>query len=108
MNDLYEYAGPLQPEELHCVVTPDCLGLVGGGGGKGGRGRTSPASEQRVKVRVVLGGGCGERGVSEGVRLSPWVHCGCSSGVASRGAEELLFLLQVPCRHRVSWVRCHA
>jgi len=28
MNDLFEYAGPLQPEELHCVVTPDCLGPV--------------------------------------------------------------------------------
>lgn len=59
MNDLYEYAGPLQPEELHCVVTPDCLGLVGGGGGKGGRGRTCPASEQRVKVRMMLGGEVG-------------------------------------------------
>lgn len=72
MNDLYEYAGPLQPEELHCVVTPDCLGLVGGGSGKGGRGRTSPASEQRGKVRGELAGGGGRcgGGDSEGVIYS--------------------------------------
>lgn len=75
MNDLYEYAGPLQPEELHCVVTPDCLKLVGGG--KAGRGRSSPAAEQRVKVRL---GGCGGgRG-----------GCGCGCAVGGLWGGVLL------------------
>lgn len=96
MNDLYEYAGPLQPEELHCVVTPDCLGLVGGGGGKGGRGRTCPASEQRVKVRMMLGGEVGWAGARwdgrgiEWVMLSPLAHRGLAWGVASPYAENLV------------------